>query len=62
MTFNVATVSVPLPPRRANYVYAYSNDIRNVATNVLLTQQLFTAYVLFFFITTKLRANALFSK
>ena len=33
------------------YVYAYSNEIHNVATNVLLTQQLFT--VLFFLVKFK---------
>ena len=55
------------------YVYAYSNDIHNVSTNVFLTQQLFT--VLFFLIkfktlglavepglATKLCAKALSSK
>ena len=35
----------------APYVYAYSNEIHNVATNVLLTRQLFT--VLFFLIKLK---------
>ena len=38
-------------PSRHNYVYAYSIDIHNVATNVLLTKQLFT--VLFFLVKFK---------
>ena len=59
-TFNLATVSVPhskrsLPPRLNshvhNYVYVYSNDIHNLATIVLLNQQLFT--VLFFLVKFK---------
>ena len=37
--------------RSHNYVYGDSNDIHNVATSVLLTQQLFT--VLFFLVKLK---------
>ena len=48
---NVATVSVThskhslMPRPYYYYVYAQSNDIHNVATNVLLTQQLFMALI-----------------
>ena len=65
--FNVANVSVPHSKRSSftakpnshagprehtcNYVYAYSNDIHNVATNYLLRQQLFN--ILFFLIKFK---------
>ena len=63
--FNVANVSVPCSkrssftakpnshagPRAHRYVYAYSNDIYNVATNDLLMQQLFK--VLFFLVKFK---------
>ena len=38
-------------PRAHSYVYVYSNDIHNVATKDLLTQQLFT--VLFLLIKFK---------
>ena len=60
-------------PRTHDYIYAYSNDIHNLATIVLLSQQLFM--VLFFLVkfktmglmdepdlATKLCAKALSSK
>ena len=59
-TLNFANVSVPHSkhstakteqPRTHNYVYAYSNDIHNLARIVLLSQQLFM--VLFFLIKFK---------
>ena len=73
--FNLATISVPhskrtLPPKLNSHVHTYSNDIHNLATLVLLSQQIFT--VLFFLVksktmgdepdlATKLCAKALFS-
>ena len=59
-TLNLANISMPyskrsIPPRLNShiydYVYAYSNDIHNLATIALLSQQFFT--VLFFLIKFK---------
>ena len=72
-TFKTLFTTKTEQPRTHNYVYAYSSDIHNLATIVLLSQQLFM--VLFFLIkfktlglmvepdlVTKLCAKALSSK